>query len=942
MSSSESLRICTWNVCLGIKYKIKQVGEVLNKNKIDIICLQEVELSQEDDLSLIEIQGYTMELENSTGKRRSMMYISNEIKYERHAEKEQVNNHVMLISIEANKKKIQLASIYRTFKLTSNRTHKEEFISQLDDLKNFLRNGKESIVLGDFNLDYNKKGLLSYNHHAMFGLLEELENEMNLAQMVKFNTWRRIVNGDLKTSLLDHVYVNAHGLIKNIKEISSSVSDHTPVLMELTIKIIHKVETTTIRDWTNYSKENLLNLLENVDWNIDCYEAQDFNNELEQKIMSVLERLIPFKDVKIRKNNYLEPQWLADMKRKRKNLFKNARRRENLRLFERCKKLDQNIKKGEQMNSKKRIRKKVLQNRQKGLWEAVKMAQNRSQNQIPTKMSYRNKELNTNQSIAQSYADFFREKVERITSETTIGIDVFNGTKKTNAEPENFFTEENVMTVMKNLKDKSSYGPDNIPVKVLKDGYTILRKPYHQLMNKIYNQNTVPEQWKTSRVIPLYKKGEKNKIENYRPISNLCSGSKVFERCILTRIVKIEEQAGCSLTGTNQHGFRKDRSTITAAQEIQSRVAALMDQDEYVAMASMDLSAAFDVVNVELLLSRLKIMGLPEDVINLLQSWLTNRICYVEVRNSCSQYYETYAGTVQGSVLGPVLFSLFVSPLLEKEDIISYADDSYVVRGSRSKQTAIQRLQFQIQKVAKWLTESGMKVNIAKTEFVVFHKNDTAVSRVVLNGVEVYSKKEISVLGIKFDSKLDWSLQVENAIRKARRALQGIKIIYKFFSVTERLTLMTSLFYSRLYYGSQVWLLPSLKRTLKNRLFSASGAALKLLDNSLTYKELHKKFNRATPTQFQKYTTAVSFYDLIKKEIPENDWINFQFNVQNDRRNTKICFQANNRLRCGINCISNRFKSVTNEIEKEWIELSRDVYKTRCKKRMITERLMMF
>jgi hypothetical protein len=202
------------------------------------------------------------------------------------------------------------------------------------------------------------------------------------------------------------------------------------------------------------------------------------------------------------------------------------------------------------------------------------------------------------------------------------------------------------------------------------------------------------------------------------------------------RILEIEEQAGISLMGANQHGFKKERSTITASVEIQSRVSALMDQDQYVAMASLDLSAAFDVVNVDLLLVRLRKIGLPTDIINLLESWLKDRQCYVEVRNSCSQYFDSDDGTVQGSILGPVLFSLFMSPLLEKEDLISYADDSYLIRGNKNKETALQRLQFQIQKVQSWLTSSGLKVNIEKTEIVIFYKTDTATTSIKLNEVE--------------------------------------------------------------------------------------------------------------------------------------------------------------------------------------------------------------
>ena len=334
----------------------------------------------------------------------------------------------------------------------------------------------------------------------------------------------------------------------------------------------------------------------------------------------------------------------------------------------------------------------------------------------------------------------------------------------------------------------------------------------------------------------------------------------------MTRILKIEKQADCSLTCKNQHGFNKERSTTTASAEIQSKVAALMDQDQYVGMASMDLSAAFDVVKVDLLLERLTKMGMPPDITNLLEVWLIYQQSYVEVHNCCSQYYDSNCGTVQGSILGPVLFSPFVSPLLEKEDVISYADDNYLIKGNKVKEIALQRLQFQLERVMKWLTNSGLKVNAEKTELVIFHRSDTATKTLRMNGVVVQSKKEISVLGLTFDSKLEWSLQVERTTRKARSALQGLRVISKYFTTAEKLTLLTSFFYSRLYYGSQIWLIPSLKHVLKTKLFSVSGSALKLLDKNLSFRELHNKFNRAAPTQFQKYTTAVSFYNLIKKK----------------------------------------------------------------------------
>ena len=923
-------------------YKLKQVEEVVSKNNIDIICLQEVEIAETVDLSLLELNGYAMEVEKGQGKRRTMMYIRNTLHYQRNEDKEKPNSHVILITVKEKNKTIKIASLYRAFKLTTQSTHKEEFADQLEIVKSHLIGDLPGVLIGDFNIDYNRKGNPNYNHHVLCELLSKFEDEMHMTQLVKFNTWRRIISGEMRTSLLDHVYENVTGLINNVSEISTSTSDHSPLLINLAMRVFHKTATRIVRNWSTYNKEDLIKQLSETNWEIDCLEVQDFNNILEQKLMVILEKLIPFEEKRVGDNNFSEPKWLADMKRKRKNLFKNATRRNNTHLFMRCREMDKKIKREETNNGKKRIQNKIMNGRQNGLWDAVRMAQNKPQNPIPTEMKRGENTFKTDESKAQGFADFFKRKVEDIVAETEIDQDVFNGSKMVDATSENFFTYENVTKAMQSLKDKSSYGLDNIPVKVLRDGYEILSRPYHRLLNKIYDQRVIPEQWKTSRVLPLYKRGKKNQIENYRPISNLCAGSKVLERLMLTRILQLDEQTDGRLTGHNQHGFKKNRSTITASIDIQSKVAALMDRDQYVAMASLDLSAAFDVVNVDLLLKRLKLRGIPEDITGLLESWLKNRLSYVEVGNCCSQYFDSNSGTVQGSILGPVLFSLFMSPLLEIEDMISYADDSYLIKGNKNKQIALQRLSFQLKKAKKWLTNSGLKVNVEKTELIIFHRTDTATTSIRTNGVDVQSKREISVLGILFDAKMEWAQQVEKAARKARTALQGLRLISKFFTVGEKLTLLTTFFYSRLYYGSQIWLLPSLKKTLKSKLFSASGNALKLLEKDASFKDLHKKYNRATPTQFQKYSTAVSFYDLIRREIPEEDWINLQFNIQNDRRNSKLTFHTNNNYRCGFNCLSNRFRSITNEIEKDWTELPRDMYKARCKKRLITEKLLAF
>ena len=163
---------------------------------------------------------------------------------------------------------------------------------------------------------------------------------------------------------------------------------------------------------------------------------------------------------------------------------------------------------------------------------------------------------------------------------------------------------------------------------------------------------------------PSLQKGPKDKIVNYRPIANLCSTSKLFERLILKQIQKIEHISNVDLSGKQPHGFKK-KSTATLGLQIQSLIARALDGDNYVLMASIDLSAAFDAVNIDLLIKRLEIIGLPDDIVGLIKLWLENRLFYVEINGLNSLFYEINSGTIQGSVLGPILYAIYVSPLFD-------------------------------------------------------------------------------------------------------------------------------------------------------------------------------------------------------------------------------------------------------------------------------------
>ena len=181
---------------------------------------------------------------------------------------------------------------------------------------------------------------------------------------------------------------------------------------------------------------------------------------------------------------------------------------------------------------------------------------------------------------------------------------------------------------------------------------------------------------------------------------------------------------------------------MTAGLKIQSVIARALNDDEYALMASLDLSSAFDVVNVDLLIKRLKIIGLPSDIICLINEWLNTRYFYVSVDGENSIIHSIGVGTVQGSILGPILYALFVSPLFDLAKMTLFADDNYVLCRNTHLPALIHELVTTMERIIKWLKNSGLKVNDAKTEVCLFSRTDVRPIKLTINGIELTTKNQ--------------------------------------------------------------------------------------------------------------------------------------------------------------------------------------------------------
>jgi hypothetical protein len=198
----------------------------------------------------------------------------------------------------------------------------------------------------------------------------------------------------------------------------------------------------------------------------------------------------------------------------------------------------------------------------------------------------------------------------------------------------------------------------------------------------------------------------------------------------------------------------------------------------------------------------------------------------------------------------------------------------------------------------------------------------------------------MNVLGVSFDSKMQWSSQVSNTVKKAKSTLHAITIIKKYFNQKELLTLITSNFYSILFYNSEIWYIPSLNPYLKNQIKSASANALKICTPTyhryMSYETIHKINNRALPEQIMLYKHALLLFKLYQFHIPTLEWIELQHSQILTTRQSQFEVCSPTLYTVGKNTLTHRLSAINRKIDLSWLNLSIDSFKVKCKGLFLT------
>lgn len=374
-------------------------------------------------------------------------------------------------------------------------------------------------------------------------------------------------------------------------------------------------------------------------------------------------------------------------------------------------------------------------------------------------------------------------------------------------------TKIETMNIIASLKNNKAPGVDGIQAETLKEVAAEICEPLTYILNLILQSGECPELFKISIIRPIFKKGDRTDANNYRPISLISNLAKIFEKSLKIRIQNFIEKF--KIISPNQYGFQKNKSTEDAIANVTQKIYKTLDDGKVSLGIFLDLMKAFDTVSHEQLLQTLYNLGFRGISHSLFESYLENRVQQVEIEGTRSIPRIVQYGVPQGTVIGPILFIIYLNSLLTlncKGDIVSFADDTIIYYEAENWQELRQKAESDMGNVLDCLSHKLLTINLTKSVFLTFSCNKTKqpsfnTLKVRTNtGIFEFTRtQQVKYLGIIIDCHMKWSEHICYIVKNLRPVLYKIKYLRRFLDFKELMILYYSLVESRLRYGILGW-----------------------------------------------------------------------------------------------------------------------------------------
>ena len=449
--------------------------------------------------------------------------------------------------------------------------------------------------------------------------------------------------------------------------------------------------------------------------------------------------------------------------------------------------------------------------------------------------------------------------------------------------------EKEICEFISQFKINKGTGPNSIPTEILHLIKFEIAKPLSHIINLSFTTGIHPDKLKIAQVIPVFKKGSKLSVNNYRPISLLSNVNKLFEKIMHSRIYKFLDKHKCFYN--LQFGFREKHSTNHALISIVDKISTALDKNRVVCGVFVDFQKAFDTVNHNILLNKLSHYGIRGNVNNWFRSYLQDRKQYVSILGFNSAYSTLHHGVPQGSVLGPLLFLIYINDLhkaIKFSTVYHFADDTNLLRIDNSYNTIQSHVNQDLKCLYKWLLANKISLNIAKTELIFFKKtlspNPPANLKIKLNGAKLYPKSSIKYLGIQLDDTLSGLSHCTQLLPKLRRANGMLARTRHHLPTSEVLSIYYATFASHLNYGCQVW--TQHPNPLLNKIEVLQKNAMRIITFSEYKAHTNPLFKALKILKFKdqiELFNCLLVHDQLNNILPEN--FNTYFTTNKDLNN---------------------------------------------------------
>ena len=807
------------------------------------ICLQETWLSSDADVSLLHISGYKLIHQGSKCTRHGglIIYIHEEYTYKLrniYTQSDIWEGLFIDVSGQNLRQPITIGNIYKPPHSNNNNANIERFIEEISPIINRLqKENKYAAIVGDFNINH-----LQINEREKFEEFFDLMCTNNFFPKITLPTR----SSKKSCTLIDQMFCKSPHLDHtNIFSsiIMSKISDHFPCLVKLEIlnekpkrpkyiqkRVITEAATHNFREElhsSDISSHLNANLMTDPNPGYDIFE---------RIALSAYEKHFPNKRVKVNKHKHKLSPWITT------GLIKSIEFRD--KLYKRLKSCPQDSPEHNRMEYNLKTYNGYLKqcirtakreyyvheftkykNDIRKTWDILKDIINtkKSKSDFPPYFT----DLGIKISGSKTIADKFNEYFTKIGPELARSIDTshkipFDNYLKSPCQLSfqfQYTTPDSIEKNIGDLKPKSSAGCDNLSSKLLKDIKGIISRPLSIIINRSLCSGIFPSKLKLAKVIPLYKKEDQRVFGNYRPISLLSSISKIFEKVAFKQI--LEYFTSNNLLFESQYGFRENHSTELAALEFIDRIKLEMDRKKIPFSIFLDLSKAFDTLNHDILLTKLRYFGIQGIALNWFQSYLTKRSQYVQYNDTSSSIREIKTGVPQGSILGPLLFIIYMNDIhtvSDKFSFIIYADDTTLISplcsfshcSHNDMNYVSTMINLELTKISDWLAVNKLSLNATKTKFMLFHDyqkiiNEDDIPHLTINDTVIERVTEFNFLGLTINEFMNWNSHSSKISNKLSRTLGVMNRLKRYLPFSAWKLMYSSLILSHLQFAITSW-----------------------------------------------------------------------------------------------------------------------------------------